>query len=68
MTDKETLTKLIDRHRHLPTSEQAERILDDMGWYRQFTTMDVHERDGISLSTVKGRPHTRWVTEWERTD
>lgn len=66
--DKTELTRMIDRYRHLTSSEQAERILDQLGLRRQWDLRDVYERDGMSLTTTKARPHVRWVTDWHRTN
>lgn len=62
--DQEELTRMIDRYRHLTSSEQAERILDQLGLRRQWDLRNVFERDGISLTTRKARPHSRWVSDW----
>ena len=63
-SDSMELAKVIDRNRHLPTIEQAERILEDLGVRRQYDIRDVYERDGMSLTTTKARPHGRWVSDW----
>lgn len=63
-SDSMELAKVIERNRHLPTIEQAERILEDLGVRRQFDIRDVYERDGMSLTTAKARPHGRWVSDW----
>lgn len=63
-SDSMELAKVIERNRHLTTIEQAERILDDLGVRRQFDIRDVYERDGMSLTTTKQRPHGRWVSDW----
>lgn len=63
-SDSMELAKVIDRNRHLPTIEQAERILEDLGVRRQYDIRDVYERDGMSLTTTKQRPHGRWVSDW----
>lgn len=63
-SDSKELAKLIERNRHLPTIEQAERILDDLGIWRQYDTRNIYERDGMSLTTSKARPHGRWVSDW----
>lgn len=55
---------LIRRHRHLTTEELAKIILNDLGIRKQFDIRDVYERDGMSLSTSKARPHGRWVSDW----
>ena len=55
---------LIRRHRHLTTKELATVILDDLGVRRQYDIRDVYERDGMSLTTTKQRPHGRWVSDW----
>lgn len=64
MNDSKELAKLIERNRHLTSEQQAERILDDLGIWRQYDTRNVHERDGMSLTTSKARPHGRWVSDW----
>lgn len=63
-SDSLELAKVIDRNRHLTAIEQAERILDDLGVRRQFAIRDVYERDGMSPTTTKARPHGRWVSDW----
>lgn len=55
---------LIHRHRHLTTAELATIILDDLGIRKQYDIRDVYERDGMSLTTTKARPHGRWVSDW----
>ena len=63
-SDSMELAKVIERNRHLTTLEQADRILSDLGIRKQFDIRDVYERDGMSLSTSKARPHGRWVSDW----
>lgn len=63
-SDSMELAKVIERNRHLTTLEQADRILDDLGVRRQYDIRDVYERDGMSLTTTKQRPHGRWVSDW----
>lgn len=63
-SDSMELAKVIERNRHLTAIEQAERILEDLGVRRQYDIRDVYERDGMSLTTTKQRPHGRWVSDW----
>lgn len=67
-TSQAELEQLIHRNRHLPAETQAERILKHLDLTIQHDLRDVIERDGISLTTRKARPHSRWVTDWRETE
>lgn len=68
MSDQTIMETLIHRHRHLTTAELATIILDDLGIRKQFDIRNVYERDGMSLTTSKARPHGRWVSDWHELD